>query len=266
MQDQSLLFWFCILYNNLIAVIFTSVLNVACLSAFFGAACQVSPCRQYVAEGARMNNYSTILFDLDGTLLDTKSGVFRCIKLALRENGLPVPPDETLIQFLGPPLLTCFTEGCSLDMETAEKAAESFTAHYSSGGMYDAQVFEGIPEVLQKLKSAGKTLCVATSKNHDEALAVLSHFKLDGYFDTISGSRSNKWTKCDSILSAIRQTGSRKSGCVMVGDRKYDADGAHEAGIACIGVLYGYGPRGELLEHHVDTFAGTPQDLLTILL
>ncbi len=195
-------------------------------------------------------NYKNILFDLDGTLIDTKHGVLACAKKALIELNQPLPSEKRLDGFMGPPLEYCFTQVCGLSSVQTISAIKVFRRYYEGGGIYDAKVYDGIPELLKKLKDAGFRLGVATSKNQKFAGIVLRHCGISDYFDTVAGAPDNievKWQKKDSVKKAMEAiAGANYQNTVLIGDRLFDAQGAQAAGIASIGVLFGYGTKDEL--------------------
>lgn len=196
-----------------------------------------------------MSRYSTILFDLDGTLLATKRGVIGSVAKAFQELSYKLPPDDELDGFMGPPLDRCFIDVCRLSEEQTENAVKVYRQIYEKSGMFDADIYDGIPELLCALKDAGFKLGVATSKSLRLARVVLKHFDLLDYFDAVGGTpdNDNAWTKKDSIVSAIADiNGATLQNTVLIGDRKFDAIGAKEAGVDSIGVLYGYGSLEEL--------------------
>lgn len=215
-----------------------------------------------------MSRYSTILFDLDGTLLATKRGVIASVAKTFDELSYKLPPDNKLDGFMGPPLDLCFIDVCGLTPEQAETAIKTYRRIYEESGLFDADVYEGIPQLLCELKAKGYKLGVATSKYLRFALDVLKHFGLYDYFDAVCGEPANnsKWTKKDSILSCIAQIDSAAvNNTVLIGDRKFDAVGAKEAGIDSIGVLYGYGSYEELSESSFCSIAKTVDEFATLL-
>lgn len=195
-------------------------------------------------------NYTNILFDLDGTLLNTKPGVIGSVKKAFRDLGFTLPPEDELDAFMGPPLVDCFTQVCKLSPEQAQVAMKVYRGYYENGGMFNAIPYDGIPELLKTLKDKGFRLGVATSKCRRLACEVLKHFELSDFFDTVAGAPDDfkaEWTKKDSVVSAMKALpGADKSNTVLIGDRKFDAEGASEAGIDSIGVLFGFGKIEEL--------------------
>ena len=214
--------------------------------------------------------YHIVLFDLDGTLIDTKPGILKSARETLRMMGATPPPDSEFEKFLGPPIKQCFTDVCGLSPEDAEKAVSLYRRHLvESGNVYDCAPFAGIPELLQALKKAGCRLGVATSKAQHLAVTVLAHTGLTGYFDAICGpdGQNPGATKADSIRFALSCLGAGADGpAVLAGDRCYDAQGAAQTGIDSIGVYYGYGERWEIEESAFTLRCETVEDLKTSLL
>lgn len=195
-----------------------------------------------------MNHYKNILFDLDGTLIETKPGVISSLKKASEELKFTLPPDKELDAFMGPPISECFTNVCGLDPEQTELAIATFRKYYEGGGVYNAKAFDGIADLLRDLRKAGFALGVATSKHEKFAGIVLRHCGILDYFDTVAGDQPGiPWTKTDSIKKAMADIkGADTQNTVLVGDRKFDALGAEAAGIDSIGILYGYGKADEI--------------------
>lgn len=199
-------------------------------------------------------DHTAILFDLDGTLIDTKPGVLWSVKNALTDLNLPIPDDDKLTTFMGPPIRLCFTEVCGLDEEQVDDAIKRFRFYYESEGLYNCTVYPGVVELLAKLKQNGFILGVATSKAEQFAKIVLEDKKIACYFDAVAGApiENHHATKMDSILHVLEllHFGPEKyKKAVLIGDRKFDAEGAALAGIDSIGVTYGYGSREEITEH-----------------
>lgn len=216
-----------------------------------------------------MNRYKNILFDLDGTLIDTKNGVLGSLKKALTELSLPLPPEDKLITFLGPPLEQCFRDVCGFNEEQTQKAVTVFRRYYGGGGLLDSEPYEGITELLKELRGKGLGLGVATSKNQRFAKIVIEHCGLDGLFDIVAGapdSIETPWLKKDSVLKAMSAfDGADGFNTVLIGDRKFDAQGAAQAGIDAIGVLYGYGSEEEIKASGFTDVAADLNELRTLL-
>ncbi len=193
--------------------------------------------------------YSTILFDLDGTLTDPVLGICRSIQYALGKAGRPVGPLEHYHKWIGPPLLRSFEVYANATPEEAQEMLRFYRERFSSVGLFENEVYPGIPALLSALKDRGARLAVATGKPTVYSRQILEHFDLMQYMDVVSGISLDKepLDKCQVILHALHTLGETdKSRCVMVGDRAHDAIGAKMGGVDFIGVLYGYGSRDEL--------------------
>lgn len=214
-----------------------------------------------------MKSYSTIFFDLDGTLTDPGLGITNSILYALDKMGISQPPREELYAFIGPPLKEMLIARFNLTDEQGEEALRCYREYFSVQGLFENQVYPGIPALLQKLQGAGRKLVIATSKPEVFTLRILERFDLARYFDFVAGSTldGSRVHKADVIAYALKQCGSVNS-AVMVGDRKYDVEGAKVHNLPCIGVTYGYGSREELEKAGAIATADTPQTLEKLLL
>ncbi len=191
--------------------------------------------------------WDTILFDLDGTVTDPKEGITRAVATALAHFGIHEDPDS-LTKFIGPPLDESFPEFYGFTPEQTEEATERFREYFARQGWHENVPYPGMAELLGDLKKAGKQLIIATSKPEAFAVRILEHFGMAQYFDRICGAPLHDQQgarKAVVIRRALSYTGGDLSRVVMVGDRRHDVAGAHETGLACIGVLYGYGDRAE---------------------
>ncbi len=213
--------------------------------------------------------FDTIFFDLDGTLTDSADGIIRSVVYALDKLSCPTPPDAVLRKFLGPPLLHSFTEYCGLTEAQAMRAIDLYRERFSTVGLFENRVYDGVEPMLRKLKAAGKRLAVATSKPEAFSIRILEHFSLAQYFDKIAGSNLNETrTHKDEViayaLDECRITDKRT--VVMVGDREHDILGAKWNGLFSVGVLYGYGDRPEMEAAGADRIAETVDALCALLL
>ncbi|MBQ9695460.1 MAG: HAD family hydrolase [Oscillospiraceae bacterium] len=213
--------------------------------------------------------YDTVLFDLDGTLTDPGQGIKNSVRYALRKSGVPIPSEEVLDQFIGPPLYESFEKLCGMPQDASLQAVAYYREYFSAGGMFENEVIPGIPELLGALNDAGIRCIVATAKPEVFTVQILRHFELDQYFSfvaaaTLDKSRAHK----DEVIAYALENGGIPEGSsiVMVGDRDQDVNGAAANGLPCIGVLFGYGSREELESAGAIQIAGTPAMLGQYLL
>lgn len=212
--------------------------------------------------------YRAVLFDLDGTLTDSAPGIIDSVRSALAGMGRPALPETALRKFIGPPLSTSFRTFCGLtEAETAE-AIRLYRLKYQDDGIFQARVYPGIEDLLSALRRAGALLAVATSKPDTMAAAVLDHFRLTPYFDFISAADESERsrTKDTIILPALQAVRCSPGQAVMIGDTRFDAEGARLAGTSFIGVQYGFGSEDEMRAEGAEKFAGSPAELLPLLI
>lgn len=198
--------------------------------------------------------FDTVLFDLDGTLTNPFEGITGGVIYALERLGYAPPQRSDLVSFIGPPLFDEFSRRFSMDEQTANEAVRLYREYYLNGGIFENEVLDGARELLAALCAAGKRVCLATSKPEPMARKILEHFGLLKYFSVVGaaaldGSISKK---ADVVKLVLEQTRADKNKCVLVGDRFYDIEGAHAAGIKCIAVLCGFGSREEFESHAAD--------------
>lgn len=214
-----------------------------------------------------MKMYQYYLFDLDGTLTDSGRGITNSIKYALKKMGIEEQNMEILQKFIGPPLSEMFPKYYGFSQEETKQAIVYYREYYRAGGLFENEVYEGIPELLKKLKDDGKNLIVATSKPEKFARRILEHFQLARYFDYIAGaSMDNTRVNKDQVIAyALTECGIEdKERAVMIGDREHDIFGAKKNGLASIGVLFGFGSREELASAGADYIVETPGGIAEI--
>lgn len=185
----------------------------------------------------------TIIFDLDGTLIDTSEGIYNSVKYTVKKLNLPQLPEERYSEFIGPPPQESYRKFFGLSYELSQKATEFHRQYAFEYGTYESKVFEGMPQLLERLKEEGYVLAVATYKRNDLAWLILQHYDLAKYFDSINGCDDrNKLTKAEIIEICMSELGiSDKSKIILVGDSEYDAIAANAVGIPFIGLTYGFG-------------------------
>lgn len=196
-----------------------------------------------------MKDVKYLLFDLDGTITASDEGITKSVQYALHCLGIEEPDLNKLKPFVGPPLRVAFPQYYGLDKEKTEEAVSKYRERYSKEGIFECSVYDGMPDVLAKLKNKGYCIVLATSKPKIYAEKILKHFNLDGYFTHVVGCELDGRldTKSEIIEYAIELCADAdKSHFIMIGDRFYDIEGAKQQGIRSVGVLYGYGSREEL--------------------
>ena len=214
-----------------------------------------------------MKKFDTLLFDLDGTLTDSTEGILGCLVYAIERMGFEVPKDTN--KFLGPPIRQSFAEFLGMNGEQVDEAVRIFRERYSDTGLFENRVYDGIPGMLERLKSGGKRLMVATSKPQVYAVRIFERFGLAQYFEIVGGaeldgSRDYKDEVIEYVLAKAGITD--RSTVLMIGDRRQDVLGAHKTDIECMGILWGYGSAEELTQAGADYIARTPQEAADMLL
>jgi len=206
---------------------------------------------------------ATVLFDLDGTLIDSSPGIRRCVDESLAHHGFPRITDEQFSRFIGPPLTTGFGFVAS-DETLIESLITVYREHYGAGGMYEYSVYDGIPELLTRLSDAGFRLAVATSKRTAFAQPVVEHAGLDSKFEIVVGSeRDGAGAEKPVVMrSVFEQLAIIDPGAVvMIGDREHDGHGAAALGTHFIGVSWGFGDREELQAAGAFQIADHPSEI-----
>ena len=196
-----------------------------------------------------MKKYEFIAFDLDGTLTDPEEGLVKGFMYAFDRVGVKYDNPSDLRRYIGPPLHQEWKREYGFTEEETANAIAIFREYYDKIGWAENKIYDGIVEMLENLKKAGKTIVLATSKPENTARRIMALFGLDKYFDFMGGAstsstRDKKWEVLEYSLGAVGATD--KSRCILVGDRKYDAEGADICGVDSMGVLWGHGEIDEL--------------------
>ncbi len=212
-----------------------------------------------------MKNY---FFDLDGTLTDSADGIINSVIFAVATYGIEETDREALKAFVGPPLLESLMNRYGFSKEEAEEAVARFRVRFSSVGIFENSLYDGIPAVLEQVKARGDRVILATSKPEVFARRILDHFDLTQYFDYICGAdlAENKRMEKEEVLRyALETSGADPKDSYMIGDRKYDMESGKKLGLSTVGVLYGYGSREELDTAGADAICATVADLKEFL-
>ncbi|MBX8510191.1 HAD family hydrolase [Pseudomonas cichorii] len=193
-------------------------------------------------------HYQNILFDLDGTLTDPRLGITRSIQFALAKLGIDEPDITRLEHFIGPPLLQAFMQFYDMDEARAWEAVGFYRERFKVTGLYENQVFDGVPELLETLSGQGRTLYIATSKPWVFAREIARHFDFAKYFKVIYGSEldGTRTDKVELIAHLLEQEGLDPKQTLMIGDRKHDLIGGLRNGLDVAAVGYGFGSHEEL--------------------
>ncbi len=210
--------------------------------------------------------YKHVLFDLDGTVTDPAEGITNSIMYALEKFGIQAKR-ENLLKFIGPPLRDSFRDHFCFSPDDVEKAVKLYREYFVEKGMFENEVYGGIPELLGGLKNQGFTVSLATLKPEPFAVKILEHFGIIQYFDHISGNilEVANLEKRDIIARVMEDSGASPVQAVMIGDRKYDIIGARENSMDSIAVTYGYGDSYELSGENPTYMANSVDEIGHIL-
>ena len=220
-------------------------------------------------EGSLMNSYDLILFDLDGTLTDPGMGITNSVAYALQKFSIEVSDRRELYKIIGPPLLDSFRDYYGFTEEESLLALQYYREYFADKGIFENELYSGVPELLTKLKTAGISVGLTTSKPEPYARRILDHFGLTAYFDSITGATMDEKLsrKADIIKVALdKHPDLDLSRIIMAGDREHDVQGANDNDLKTIGVLYGYGSEEELKTAGAAFLVRTPEEILDLCL
>ena len=213
--------------------------------------------------------YTTVLFDLDGTLVDSGIGVTNSVAYAMKKFGMTPPERQELFKFIGPPLTQSFREFCGFDEENTTLAIKYYREYYSETGILECTMYEGVQELLKSLKSKGYKAGLATSKPEIYATRVAENKGFTPYLDFLAAATTDEKTRATKeavIEYALELCGERdRDKIIMIGDRHFDINGAKAFGLSSIGVTFGYGDRGELEAAGADYIVDTVAEINDIL-
>ncbi|MBQ9742292.1 MAG: HAD hydrolase-like protein [Ruminococcus sp.] len=212
--------------------------------------------------------YDYVLFDLDGTLSASAPGIRRCIELTLQHMGKEVPDLSDYSRYIGPPLIKTFMGLCGLSEDEAKYALSYYLKIYDTEGECRNRLFEGIPEMLSKLRDSNAKVAVCSSKFQGSVDKVCAFLDILGYFDALCGSdgTGKRREKEDIIPYAMQTLGAVKGDrVVMIGDTFFDAKGAVYNNVDFIGVTYGYGRKDMMEAEGATLFADDVSQLMALL-
>ena len=203
-----------------------------------------------------------VLFDLDGTLVDSSPGIFSSVRHAAAALGLPAPGPAQLRRMVGPPLQDGFALVLGLPLARVPAAVAAYREHYAAGALLDVTVHDGVPELLADLRAAGATLAVATSKPEPFAVRVLDHTGLLPAFAGVHGATMDGAVRHkEQVVAAALAAHPAGRHPVLVGDRSHDVLGAAAHGLPCIGAGWGPAEERELETAGAAAIAATPADV-----
>jgi phosphoglycolate phosphatase len=209
-----------------------------------------------------------ILFDLDGTLTDPAEGITRCFQHSLNRLDKPCPSQAELASHIGPPIRQAFATILQSSDETLiEEALAIYRERFSTIGLFENSVYEGVPEMLSRLHSLGYRLLIATSKPQVYAEKILEHFALNRFFIEVHGNELSGRLddKAELLSELIARHKLDAAATLMVGDRWHDIVAAKKNGVRSLGVTYGYGSREELREAGADCLCDRPEEIVSCI-
>lgn len=207
-----------------------------------------------------------VLFDLDGTIINSEEGITKCVQYALHAYGIDEPDRTKLRCFIGPPLDPVFREKYGMTEAEAWQSVEKYRERFDVKGIFECSLYDGVREAIARFKEHGYLLALASSKPETACRRILEHFDLLGYFDevvgsTLDGSISTKAEVLEELGRRMAGSHIGKNELCLIGDTKYDAAGAKAFGIRCIGVSYGFGTREELLAAGAEAVFGRIEEV-----
>lgn len=204
---------------------------------------------------------NSILFDLDGTLVDSSIGIKAAFDYCFTQLQMEVPNDEQLSTFIGPPLETTFAYYFDNEHDISH-AINIFREYYKEKGVFQVELYSDIDTLLRQLKQLEKKLFITTSKNEAMAKLMLTNLGIEQYFDGIYGSIENRFLKEDIIKQCLKEESLSLDDTVIIGDTKFDIVGGKHNGIHTLGVTWGFGTYEDLKSAKSDTIVATPLDII----
>lgn len=216
-----------------------------------------------------MAKYDFVIFDFDGTVVDTGEGIIKSLQYSFEQMGREIPDMSDLKKFIGPPIHYSYTHFYGVSEEEVGEYIKKYRERYKVKGIYECELYDGMKELLCELKTGGVKLGIASSKPEHLIYSVADYLEITDMFDAIVGVKiddSNHSTKTGLVLDAMKKLGATdKSRVLMVGDRCFDIDGAAGAGVKSCGALWGYGNEEEFKQHKADFIISEPSEVLSLI-
>ena len=209
-----------------------------------------------------------VLFDWDGTVADTRPGIFNSVRYAIGQYGIADKPDDELRYFIGPPLYDGFEHVFGVSPELANELTDTYRVYYRDKGIFECNVYEGVGDLLRELHDAGVKTASGSSKPKEGLDRLVEHFGLADHLDAVVGPAMDNHNSNKTVLvnQALKELMLLPSTVAMIGDRHFDMEGAKAAGVNAVGVLYGYGTEEELCKAGADAICDQVADLRGFLL
>lgn len=206
--------------------------------------------------------FDNVIFDFDGTLADTSPGVLGSVRYALETLGAPVPDEKVLRGFIGPSLYSSFTGIIGFDGKKADEAIALYRSVYNPRGVYECKLYDGMKDLLIKIKAAGVSASVASSKPQNALDKVVDFLGVREYFDRVVGADPDDKHDNKALIVAAART---RDNAVMIGDSRFDIEAAKKVGIKSIAAGYGFTAKDVLLSLNPDYYADKVADITEIL-
>ena len=216
-----------------------------------------------------MANFDYVIFDFDGTVADTGEGILKSLQYSFTAMGDPAPDLSDLKKFIGPPVYYSYTHFYGIAEDKVDFYVKKYRERYREKGIYESRVYPGLKGLLASLKEKNIKIGIASSKPENLIYSVADYLGITEMFDVIVGVKSDNSkhsTKAGLITQAMDDMGATdKSKVLMVGDRLFDIDGAHDAGVKCCGALWGYGNKEEFEAHNADFIVEKPEEVINLI-
>lgn len=216
-----------------------------------------------------MAKYDFVIFDFDGTVVDTGEGILKSLQYSFEQMGREIPDMSDLKKFIGPPIHYSYTHFYGVSEDEVGEYIKKYRERYKIKGIYESVLYCGMKELLCELRSRGVKLGIASSKPEHLIYSVADYLGITDMFDAIVGVKlddSNHSTKTGLVLEAMKKLGATdKSKVLMVGDRCFDIDGAAGAGVDSCGALWGYGNEEEFRAHNATYIISESSDAIKLI-